>query len=1108
MRRFSFFHIIFSLFLTTLCFPQEEIRGIWLDGQHICRKDIADSSVEKIAKAKLNCAFVLVWRDGVGSYFQTNLASLSKAVEKDFDPLAYFIQKCKEKGIAVHCWFINGSVVGNGNATAEHPEWKIKDFSGKEGKWFDFCKDEVRKYQCDLMIDLLKNYQISGLHFDYIRFPSKNYCYCEECRDFIKKLNNYDPLDLLSSLPTEIPLKSYPLTFPTSAVILAKFDDGLPAICLNKLGKGYVLLFNWDLAYKPYPLNGELIKRAVEWAKVVYLLRSPGYEKVANLLKNINISYQEIEKIEGLSYEGVLIVPHLYRLNESIAKNLREFVINGGRAIFIEGPAEDIGRKDVKEIIGMKGKGTPFEGIKGIVPVSHHYLLPTASRSLEETRERLLSWERFLKEGPTSLVRNVYKRAKEINKDVKVSAAVFYTREAAEGVLQDWYGWLREGIVDFVVPMAYVSDETLRKALKEWKDFDPSLEKIIPGLSIYKRENGKAVPKKAEDVIRQIQIVRENGAKGFVLFSLHYLSDEIISALANLPPIQYNSSPSEKTASESSLSSSKRSIIYVVNPISSQRILPFDKLIPGEISHKIEVIAAKGEYEPASFVISALSDLKNVRIEVSPLEGEKHLIPPSAIDIRVVKCWYRSGESAWGAVRRNRLIKDLIPGLLLHDDSLVKVDYQKGENYLKVKDKYIWISNPDEEGARSFKILPIEEYQVKDSDILLPFDVPAGTNKQIWLTIKVPNVKEGIYRGMIKIKDEKGEIANLFLLLNVLPFSLPEPRTHYDISKEFVSSIYYRGKLSRSYPRGSISSEFKSPEQLEKELRDMYEHGVRNPICYQNLEDKELFSQYMKIREKVGMKAKTLYLLNIDSAYPAALTPPSKIKETLDFLKKFGIEEVYLYGIDEARGERLTGQREAWQKAKECGAKIFVAGYRDSNFPLMGDIQDLLVCSGRPAKEEAEKWHSKGHSIWCYNYPQGGVVGNPEVYRRNFGLLLWRENYDGACTYAYQHSFGNIWNDFDNPYYRDHNFTYPTVNGVIDTIAWEGYREAIDDIKYAIALKKEIERAKNSSNPLKLKMAREADEFLEKVDVEKENLYEIRAKIVDYILGLRRLRDR
>jgi hypothetical protein len=342
------------------------------------------------------------------------------------------------------------------------------------------------------------------------------------------------------------------------------------------------------------------------------------------------------------------------------------------------------------------------------------------------------------------------------------------------------------------------------------------------------------------------------------------------------------------------------------------------------------------------------------------------------------------------------------------------------------------------------------------------FDVPAGTNKQIWLTIKVPNVKEGIYKG----------------------------------------------KLSRSYPRGSISSEFKSPEQLEKQLRDMYEHGATNPICYQNLEDKELFSQYMKIREKVGMKAKTLYLFNIDSAHPAALTPPSKMKETLDFLKKFGIEEVYLYGIDEARGERLTGRREAWQKARECGAKIFVAGYRDSNFPLMGDIQDLLICSGRPTREEAEKWHSKGHSIWCYNYPQGGVVGNLEVYRRNFGLLLWRENYDGACTYAYQHSFGNIWNDFDNPYYRDHNFTYPTVNGVIDTIAWEGYREAIDDIKYATVLKKESEKAKNSSNPLKLKMAREADVFLEKVDVEKENLYEIRAKIVDYILGLRRLRDR
>jgi hypothetical protein len=62
--------------------------------------------------------------------------------------------------------------------------------------------------------------------------------------------------------------------------------------------------------------------------------------------------------------------------------------------------------------------------------------------------------------------------------------------------------------------------------------------------------------------------------------------------------------------------------------------------------------------------------------------------------------------------------------------------------------------------------------------------------------------------------------------------------------------------------------------------------------------------------------------------------------------------------------------------------------------------------------------------------------------------------------FAYQYPFGqSIWNDFDDgttPRYRDHVFAYPTSNGVIDTIQWEGWREGVDDTRYvATLIKKE-----------------------------------------------------
>lgn len=59
--------------------------------------------------------------------------------------------------------------------------------------------------------------------------------------------------------------------------------------------------------------------------------------------------------------------------------------------------------------------------------------------------------------------------------------------------------------------------------------------------------------------------------------------------------------------------------------------------------------------------------------------------------------------------------------------------------------------------------------------------------------------------------------------------------------------------------------------------------------------------------------------------------------------------------------------------------------------------------------------------------------------------------------YAYQHCFGACWNDIDHSVYRDHNLTYPTVDGVIPTMAWEGLREAVDDVRYVTTLESAID---------------------------------------------------
>lgn len=164
----------------------------------------------------------------------------------------------------------------------------------------------------------------------------------------------------------------------------------------------------------------------------------------------------------------------------------------------------------------------------------------------------------------------------------------------------------------------------------------------------------------------------------------------------------------------------------------------------------------------------------------------------------------------------------------------------------------------------------------------------------------------------------------------------------------------------------------------------------------------------------------------------------------------------------------------------------------------MGGLLDLAIFSGPPRPEEAENYHRIGHQIFCYGNPQVGVE-QPETYRRNFGLLLWKAGYDGAMDYAYQHSFGHGWNDFDHPACRDHNFAYPTVDGVIDTIEWEGFREGVDDVRYITTLIKTIREARQR----KPEMTKEAEQWLEALDPARD-LDSIRTQVIDWILKLQK----
>lgn len=524
-------------------------------------------------------------------------------------------------------------------------------------------------------------------------------------------------------------------------------------------------------------------------------------------------------------------------------------------------------------------------------------------------------------------------------------------------------------------------------------------------------------------------------------------------------------------------------VVFITDAMTNRRLLSNRWPQDVDSADRIEITACPGEYESATFSVYAVRELRDVTLSIGDLRSGAQRLEASCIDPYVVKCWYQAGRGIGDLGERL-----LTPELLLKDDGLVRVDHDRRRNFVRSapgSDVYLDVSGPDSSHLTGL--------QPRDADQLLPVNVPARALQQFWLTARPPaDTAPGVYEGTVTVSAADGPVAELPVRLRVLPFILADPVLEY--------SIYYRGRLTPD-GQGSITSEAKSPEQFAAEMRDLVAHGVTNPTIYQAF-DEELLGRVLDLREAAGMRSPRLYTLGISTGAPETEEALAQLRDGvrtwLDFTRARGYEELCVYGIDEASGDRLRAERAAFAAVHEVGARVFVACYRDY-FDLVGDLLDVPVWSGAPDPEEAAKAHSVGHRILNYGNPQCGVE-EPETYRRNFGLLLWRAGYDGAMDYAYQHSFTHIWNDFDNVSYRDHTMAYPTVDGVVGTVQWEGFREAVDDVRYLTTLLEAIDAAKSAGGE-SAREARRAEEWVGTIDPQGD-LDLLRRRIIAHILAL------
>jgi len=564
--------------------------------------------------------------------------------------------------------------------------------------------------------------------------------------------------------------------------------------------------------------------------------------------------------------------------------------------------------------------------------------------------------------------------------------------------------------------------------------------------------------------------------------------------------------------------------IHLVEPaITNHMILSRGPLPPVcRQGNQIQVFACRGEYEPVSLVVTAAKPLDGVNIQVDPMTGPGKPWPSTSVDVRVVKEVFRWTLAAGASP---------MPTLLVHDDNFIAMNPPPPLDEDWDNAKHGWIRH-------------VAKGRLQDTSEFQPVDIPR--RRHFWFTVHVPeDASAGAYSTKVRVVPANSDPTELTLNVQVYPFDLLRPMLEY--------SIYYPVTLIDEGAEDWLQGKWKNtawlrPAQYLAECKNMVQHGFTNPNIYGGprvRQDGSLdFSHLAKIldlREQAGMRPQALYLLGHPMLFTDRPLEPNEretnhryVREINDWVQARGYEEVFYAAVDEWKGKRLSAERDSMESVRAAGGKIFVAVEGPEYFERVGDLLDLPILKSKTRarlsafteehystaeslrhmseiasagsfermrradyRATINAVHHLGRKVFTYMNPLAGQP-LPQLQRRNEGLGLWRVGFDGTMTWAYAHISSDPVNQ-NLPYAK----VYRTEGGVVDTLHWEGSREAVDDVRYLTTLLDKLARL--AGNFPDHELIRETYHWLNGLDVASGDLDGIRREMARRIIELMNL---
>jgi hypothetical protein len=436
-----------------------------------------------------------------------------------------------------------------------------------------------------------------------------------------------------------------------------------------------------------------------------------------------------------------------------------------------------------------------------------------------------------------------------------------------------------------------------------------------------------------------------------------------------------------------------------------------------EVTDKLSIFSAAGEYEPITFTIFAFKKMTDVSVTVSDLKGPAgSVIKASNVDVRSVRCWPR------------------------------RIWHQRGE-YIQAP----WFL----------------EKRPK-------IDINMGSSKRYWMTVWVPKgTAPGVYKGSVKVKVGNCDDYDLSLNVDVLDIKLMTPPTkqciYYHMQDE-LNPVQYQ-------PYSDLGYYYKDAVNMKEHgLNGIF---MMIPVEFSgHMEgDKAVFdldplAPFIGPCMDVGLDT-IIFNMTLSQILPSG-TGPSKnygvnIRGFVDsYLARGWKMPILSYGDEADAGDTWPRYLNEMKISKSYvpEAKTYttvVYPWNADKFEPYLDIRahalpDLRVIS--PARVA-------GRELWQYSGAHEDAKQG-RFYRGVWGSML---GLDGMLDWLYfllydkDAYFDDLGGGGPSGGPNHRGYVVPTPDGPLPSPAWEGLREGTEDGKYLYTLKELIVKGNNSGNP-------------------------------------------